>query len=514
MAKHILGLDIGKSSVKAVLIEASLRRGARIVAWEKVDIAEAGGIREALRQIQDVPILAVPTCQTSLAAGDFSFRNLKLPFKDRKKIIQTLPFELESQIPHAVDSVLFDFTVLTGAEGSDLFAAVLPKADAEERIVLLAEHGFDAEGIDIDAVPVAAKLMTAAAQDSLTLLLDVGSSDTTGVFFKGETILQIRSFPFGGNDISSAISGALGIPFAEAEARKRRGDTGPAEEEITGACRKFFASLKNTMNALRMSGLVDDDVATVHLTGGGSLYRKFAEDLSRVLDVPAERVNVTALAGIKPVGGDDTGWDSLIMNGALALALRPLGKGPGFEFRQGEFRRKGKAFTFTPGFSVKWAAGAAALILLLAGGDLLVSYYADRARIDQLKAESTALLQQTFPEVTSVVDPIQQFRAKMAEAKRLAAASRSAAGGGSILAMMKDLSERIPEASAFVVLSLVQDGNKVDIRGEASGFDAAETIRKELETSGRFEHITVSSSNVRKNNRVEFELKTILAKKP
>jgi hypothetical protein len=62
--------------------------------------------------------------------------------------------------------------------------------------------------------------------------------------------------------------------------------------------------------------------------------------------------------------------------------------------------------------------------------------------------------------------------------------------------------------------ALVFDGNKIDIRGEATGFDAAEIIKKELETSGRYESITVSSSNVKQGNRVEFELKTVLAKKP
>jgi type IV pilus assembly protein PilM len=306
MAKHILGLDIGKSSVKAVLIEAGLRGSVRIVAWEKIDIT-GGGIRDALRRLQEIPVLTVPTCQTTLAAGGFSFRNLKLPFKDRKKIVQTLPFELESQIPHAVEDVFIDFAVIAQAEGSELFTAVIPKTDVQDRITLLAEHGFDVEAIDIDTVPVAARLMAEATADVPCLLLDVGAAETTGIFFKAGKILQIRSFPFGGSNITAALSGALGIPPAEAEARKKRGDTGLAEKEITAACQKFFATLKNTMSSLRMSGVIAEDVATVYLTGGGSLYRKLVDDLAQALTIPVERVNVTALAGIKPVGGDDDG---------------------------------------------------------------------------------------------------------------------------------------------------------------------------------------------------------------
>jgi type II secretion system protein L len=514
MAKHILGLDIGKSCLKAVLVEAGLRGSIRIVAWEKVDITGANGVREALRRIQEVPVLTVPSCQTSLAARSFSFRNMKLPFKDRKKILQTLPFELESLIPHPVESVLVDFTIIDQAQGSDLFTAVVPRAEVQERIALLSEYGFDAETIDVETVPVAARLMSSSAADSLNLLLDVGASDSTGVFFKGGKILQVRSFPFGGDHITNALSEALGISFFEAEMRKRRGDTEQAEEQITEACQKFFASVKNTMSSLRLSGLINEDPATVWLTGGGGLYRKLADDLSRALAAPVERVNMTQLAGIKPVGGDDAGWDSMVMNGALALALKPLAKDAGFNFRQGDLRRKGAAFKLDLGVNPRWAAAAAALILVLAGGDLALSYFTDKARLDQLRTETTTLLQRNFPEVTRVVDPAQQFRTKIAEAKRLASASRAAASGDSVLGVMKDLSEKVPESTDFVITSLVFDGNRVDIRGEATGFDAAETIKKELEKTGRYLSVAVSSSTVKQGNRVEFELKTTLAKKP
>jgi hypothetical protein len=79
---------------------------------------------------------------------------------------------------------------------------------------------------------------------------------------------------------------------------------------------------------------------------------------------------------------------------------------------------------------------------------------------------------------------------------------------------MKDLSEQVPETSDFLITALVFDGDRVDIRGEATSFDAAETIKKQLEKTGRYESIAVSSSNVKQGSRVEFELKTTLAKKP
>ena len=514
MAKYILGLDIGKSSVKAVLLEAGLRGGMRIAAWEKVDVAGTAGLREALRRLQEIPILAVPSCHTSIAARAFSFRNVKLPFKDRKKICQTLPFELEGQIPHPVEDVLIDFTVLGQGQGSELFAAVIPKAEVEERIALLSDYGFDAETIDVDAVAVAARLMTAVPAESLILLLDVGAAETTGVFFKGGTILQVRSFPFGGDTVTHALSGALGISFSDAEARKRRGETAVAEEEITEACGKFFTSLKNTISSLRMAGLIVEEPDAVWLTGGGSLYRKLAGDLSRAFAVPVERVNVTQLAGIKPVGGDDAGWDSMIMNGALALALRPVSKGPGFNFRQGNSRRKPVSIKLDLGIDLRWAAAAAAVVLLLAGADVTLSYYADRTRLDRLKAESAALLQANFPDVARVVDPAQQFRTRIAEAKRLAAAIKGVPPGDAVLVVMKDLSEQTPASAELLLTALVLDGDRIDIRGEAATAEAAEAIKKALEATGRYADVAVRPIGAGQAGRVEFELKITMAKKP
>jgi len=514
MAKYILGLDIGKSSVKAVLLEAGLRGGMRIAAWEKVDVAGTAGLREALRRLQEIPIFAVPSCHTSIAARAFSFRNVKLPFKDRKKICQTLPFELEGQIPHPVEDVLIDFTVLGQGQGSELFAAVIPKAEVEERVALLSDYGFDAETIDVDTVAVAARLMTAVPAESLILLLDVGAAETTGVFFKGGTILQVRSFPFGGDTVTHALSGALGISFSDAEARKRRGETAVAEEEITEACGKFFASLKNTIGSLRMAGLIVEEPDAVWLTGGGSLYRKLAEDLSRAFAVPVERVNVTQLAGIKPVGGDDAGWDSMIMNGALALALRPVSKGPAFNFRQGNGRRKPLSIKLDLGIDLRWAAAAAAVVLLLAGADVTLSYYADRTRLDRLKAESAALLQANFPDVARVVDPAQQFRTRIAEAKRLAAATKGVPPGDAVLVVMKDLSEQTPATAELLLTALVLDGDRIDIRGEAATAEAAEAIKKALEATGRYADVAVRPIGAGQAGRVEFELKITMAKKP
>jgi len=86
--------------------------------------------------------------------------------------------------------------------------------------------------------------------------------------------------------------------------------------------------------------------------------------------------------------------------------------------------------------------------------------------------------------------------------------------GDSVLTVMKDLSEQVPESTDLAITALVFDGDKVDIRGEASSPEAAEAIKKKLEATGRYASVAVSSSGAGQGSRVEFELKTTVAKKP
>ncbi|MBE0558421.1 MAG: hypothetical protein IH628_14425, partial [Proteobacteria bacterium] len=51
MPERILGLDIGASGVKAVLLSRGFRGGYRLLAFRLVDLTAAGGLPEALRQL-------------------------------------------------------------------------------------------------------------------------------------------------------------------------------------------------------------------------------------------------------------------------------------------------------------------------------------------------------------------------------------------------------------------------------------------------------------------------------
>src|SRR5262245_28578518 len=144
MAHTICGIDVGAYSVKFAFLEVGFRthrlRGLMETAVpageEPLLQRQMEAVREGLAQVSGevTPYLAV--------GGDqLSVRVLELPFSDSRKIEQVIGFELEGQIVHAIEDVVFDHLVVgQRPEGSTVMAAAARREDlaaiiaaAEER---------------------------------------------------------------------------------------------------------------------------------------------------------------------------------------------------------------------------------------------------------------------------------------------------------------------------------------------------------------------------------------------
>ena len=511
MPKKVLGLDIGRETVKAVTVAAGLKKGYRICAWETVDIRESGSLFQAIQKLFENREFRGCPCVTSLPARSFFFRNVRLPFKEKQKIRQTLPSELEAQIPQAIEDVLIDFIGFDRDEGSDIFAAAIPKAVVQERLELLSQFPAPISALDVDTVPLAAKIAKAAASTGFHVLLDIGEKDSVGVFLRNGRLAQVRAFAFGGGSVTEALASALGVPLPEAERVKRRGDLRGAEESVSQACRRFSADVKNTVESLRMLGDAGEALSRISLTGGGALCSRIQTELSAYFGLPVDFVDLAAMEGMPFEGGRDDRWNPLVMNGALALAARQP-KDPGFNFGKSGFSLKGAFLEFRK--DLRWAAAGASVILALAAADVVVDYFADRARLDAVKKEISSQFAQCCPEVNSVVDPVSQMKAKIGEARKIAALSRGSGGQAGVLSVLKDISEKVPAGVNLKILNLSFEGDAVNLRAETDSFETADRIKGELGKSEYYRDVNISSSNlVKGGGRVEFELKITLAKK-
>ena len=510
MPEKILGLDIGGSSVKAVLLSRGFRGGYRVLGYRRIDIPAAGGPAEALEKLFTDDAFRGAVCVTALHAGILSFRSIRLPFRDDRRIRQTLAFALEPVIQTPLEEVFIDYTHAGGEGKTEIFAALAPRTLVGERTELLKPYVRETEVIDVSAVSLTLRLTRNKSGPETVLILDVGAGDTTAVFVCGKRILHIRHFPFGGETVTRVISAALNRDFAEAEAVKRSGEIPPAAAAaISGVCQRFCSELGNTRTSLLLQGAIAQAPALVLLTGGGSRTPGLDAILKESLSVPVERVDLLAEEDIQIEETLGQSWDPAVMDQALALAARPMVKGSGFNFRQlasearagyGEFRER-----------LKKGAIAAVVILILAVVEIGLDDYGARLHLASLKRDITAEFKKSDPNVARIVDPVAQLRGKIAEARKLSAGMGDTTMEVTVLDLLKEISGIAPANLLLTSFSL--DGDAIGLKGEARNFDAVDAFKKAFANSKYFKTVTIGSTSMMKQGSgVEFDLKVTLKK--
>lgn len=123
-----------------------------------------------------------------------------------------------------------------------------------------------------------------------------------------------------------------------------------------------------------------------------------------------------------------------------------------------------------------------------------------------MKQEITTVFKKTCPEVTRIVDPVQQLKVKIAESKK----SSTGLNGANItvLRILKDISRLVPESTDFLVTRFTFDGKSIEIKGETDNFNAVDNIKTDLGKSSYFKNVTTSSAaRIKKGKRVGFDLR-------
>jgi Tfp pilus assembly PilM family ATPase len=506
MPEKILGLDISKDTIKAVQVIPELK-GYEVTRTRVIDIRHAGGIHNALGQLFENDDFRSSMCILSLPTKHFAFRTIKLPFKNKTKINQTIPYELEPFIPYPISNVLIDYIIVDQSHHSQLLAAVISKSRAEEMIQQLTEHQVEASIIDIDTVPVASKLIVSGiAAEECGLVLDIGARDTTSVLFTDGKIHHVRHYSFGGENLTEVLADAASIKISDAEWDKREGLANGAEEIISEPCGRFLQEVKYTLQYLKLKGEYNVEPERIFLTGGGALYPPLRKKIEGFFSIPVETVDIRETDNIRFSEDTMKDWNPLVMNQALALATRETKKGTGFDYGPGEPGLKRKYEKYKQDF--KWVASIIVLLFVLFGVNTFLDYHYDRVRVKQLKQEITRVFKTTFPAATRIVDPLQQMKVNISETRKLSMAPNRIGSGSAVLNILNDMARLVPESTDFLITSFSFDGTMVEIKGETDNFNTVDMIKNNLGKSNYFSNVKISSASlIKQRNRIGFDLK-------
>lgn len=232
-----IGIDIGNYSLKIAEVEA-LSRGYLIHRVEehflsqdpskdrKLEIIDL--LRQFVNQVDTSDIKFV----LSLSQTQVASRSLFFPFKERHKILKSVPFELEDDIPFSQEHAIFDAKICRYlGPGAEVLASAVPKEHIHQ-ILQLASDG----GIDVDIVTSEGLAATNLFEKWFDLppqlepqdenatpepaagfiVLDLGHRKTNMLTYRKDCLVDIRSFNWGGADIAKKLTEKYNLHITEA----------------------------------------------------------------------------------------------------------------------------------------------------------------------------------------------------------------------------------------------------------------------------------------------------------
>lgn len=324
-----LGIDIGASSVRAVLVRTSVRK-VQLVAMGGCDLA---GL-DVVDAVKHAAFELAQKCDgvaVSLPGERVLTRRLTLPKTAQKQLAEVLPFEIEAQIPFDIAEAVFDARPLPlekGKETFDVITTIARQDDVRQRIDLFKAAGIPEPELVVPGAHALASLalhVPALAQRGCFAILDLGAASTEVLLVVGGEVVFARTLSVG----------TRGLPqSAHLMARE----------------------LRQTITAFRAQG--GPEVEELVLAGGGSQAAGAEAFLAGELGVPATPLPLPKLDGVTP---EQLGQLPRYSK-ALALALSLTSRSKGLNLRKG-------ALSFERGYGflrerIPVLGGLAAVILV------------------------------------------------------------------------------------------------------------------------------------------------------
>ncbi|MDX9730825.1 MAG: pilus assembly protein PilM [Bdellovibrionales bacterium] len=377
-----LGIDIGSSSIKIAEVEGSGRSVSINQVWElplSTDPSRDQAIEviEKLRGFAGQYVSQFPSKDIQWVVGvpqrSVSTRFRRFPFIERSKVLKSLPFELEEDIPFDASSTIYDARVLrTFLNGSDVLAVASPHEAIEKTIARAKDGGFEANIVSCEGFALSNILDTwsqppphvpektslgedaARSQEIKTAhaILQIGHRYSNLVVYADSTVVAIRSIQWGGHDVALAIEKTFQVPYVEAiKVLKTKSfvllnTTGASRDQlamhktISDSATPLIQDLRTTLLDLRAS--VGADIRDLRLTGGASQIQNLSPWLTQALEVsvnPLEYFGALASQARMQIRIPLTPETENMAATAIGLALEGIRKprNPAINFRKGLF---------------------------------------------------------------------------------------------------------------------------------------------------------------------------------
>jgi type IV pilus assembly protein PilM len=235
----IVGLDIGSSSVKAVVLQKRTRRGWKLVAAGDAPLPagrpgnrhahESEAISEVVSGLFDALRLRRARVAAALAGHAVIVKRLSLPAMTQAELADAIPWEAEQYIPFDLADVRLDYQVLEtpGDNGTrtslDVLLVAAKRDRVDDRAATIAQTGRRPAVIDVEAFALANayEMNHPDRTDPLVALVHIGRSTTIVCLLEHGDLVFTRDIAIGGQLHLEAILHELGPSGADERAATR-----------------------------------------------------------------------------------------------------------------------------------------------------------------------------------------------------------------------------------------------------------------------------------------------------
>jgi general secretion pathway protein L len=379
----ILGVDIGSYSVKVAELEVSGSgtKSFALVGFHEFTLSTDPNkdreleIIEGLRKLSSTFDAETTRWVIGIPQHRVSVHHKQFPFRERLKILKSLPFELEDEIPLDIDETLFEAKVVEYVgPTSAVLTIACPKDAVEEALAKAKDGGFDPEIVSVEGLalanlfenwdaappelPVAFRQseetsINVTGAQSARIILHIGHTRTNLLVYREGGLVAVRSILWGGNEVAAALATAFHLPHHEAlrvlQSKafillNRSGATRDQllmSETVSNALDSLMRELRLTI--LEVRSTFNLDLKSIELLGGVARIQNLGPYVTQCLEIPA---NVgQALKSMTEIRMETSPRLESACPVAIGLAIEGLKRprNPAINLRRGEFAKENEA---------------------------------------------------------------------------------------------------------------------------------------------------------------------------
>jgi Tfp pilus assembly protein PilN len=384
-------------------------------------------------------------------------KTLAFPFRGRKRISQILLSQLEGEIPLTAGEAVADFITLSAENEGCSGIAVVCRQQTIRGVLGILPQGSSPVAIQTEAVGLAAAASFGGLGDGTAIFCGTRGAVVAGLSAGKPTSFRRISYAENtGEGISRTVDSVL--------------DLAPEKGETLIACEENREQLAGSLEERGIMSFQDP--------GTWSVFRSFEGTLDS---------------------------DAALYLPALGLALKGIGHRSSvvFDLRQGPFA------PVNPLGELKVPAARTAvlviLIILLGMVSLFNGLNRTRAEYDRYADSLRSSFAALFPD-TKIVSEVAQIQERITQLERRNSSLKDFSGTGS-LAVLEELSRRVPKEIQLQMNELAFDSGRLRIEGTVSSFDSVDRIKEALEASELFNDVRVQNARVGADaSKVSFRL--------